>query len=493
MKTILVTLFIFNFFTTLCAGSLTINNDEPLKDLGENFDLEACIKNHDAPIIKLRIEKIALNQFPQFIFSLNDLTELYLIECGLQGPIPVLIGKLNKLEVLDLSHNELSGAVPENIQKLQKLKKLVLSHNKFSSLSNIVRLDCLTHLDVQHNKSLAVWYQALFGQLPQSLLELKANNCSVKARLPALANCRNLELIDFSNNRMEGEIPSNWADFHNLKKINLAYNCLNGYVPQKFWQLYQLESLSISFNQDLAVSVLPEIQHLDNLKCLGLYKCRMQGTLPQELKKTNLKTLVFGPAGDFSESIHAMPSSLDRLYCGLSKNSFDIANFPLLRSFDAHREIIVRNAQNHEFEVKLPISDNFKTNLKNFFKFQTGIASITIYFFNNGVDEGTIHCFYDEQGCRQITLSHVEKESAPIPLDHLLESAATPNNLFARELPDELAACAWELPAWAQELEPIVSEINQEFAQEQKVPSCGDKRVNDGPSEDEPKAKKGKF
>ena len=57
-------------------------------------------------------------------YSIENTTELYLLNSGLRGEIPPEIGNLTNLTFLDLHNNQLIGTIPPEIGNLTKLNYL---------------------------------------------------------------------------------------------------------------------------------------------------------------------------------------------------------------------------------------------------------------------------------------------------------------------------------------------------------------------------------
>ena len=60
-------------------------------------------------------------------YSIENTTELILLNSGLTGSIPTELGNLTNLTVLDLEDNQLSGSIPSEIGNLTNLTYLRLS------------------------------------------------------------------------------------------------------------------------------------------------------------------------------------------------------------------------------------------------------------------------------------------------------------------------------------------------------------------------------
>jgi len=65
-------------------------------------------------------------------YSIENTTELYLLNSGLTGDIPSEIGNLTNLTWLDLGNNGLTGSIPPEIGNLTNLTHLNLRYNQLN-------------------------------------------------------------------------------------------------------------------------------------------------------------------------------------------------------------------------------------------------------------------------------------------------------------------------------------------------------------------------
>lgn len=131
---------------------------------------------------------------------------------GLTGQIPAPVGDVPFLQTLWFRNLPLLfGGIPEEISALKNLESLRLS---FTSLSGAVplffpQLIKLTCLDLSFNK--------LLGVIP-----------------PQLAALPNLKALHLEQNQLTGEIPDIFGNFAGSPDIYLSHNQLTGFVPTTF-------------------------------------------------------------------------------------------------------------------------------------------------------------------------------------------------------------------------------------------------------------------
>ena len=142
-------------------------------------------------------------------YSIENTTELYLLNSGLTGSIPPEIGNLTNLTELVLFQNELTGSIPPEMWNLTNLTKLYLNGNQ------------------------------LTGSIP-----------------PEIGNLTNLERLRLDVNQLTGSIPSEMWNLTNLTNLNLFNNQLTGSIPPEIGSLTNLIYLNLWDNQ--LIGEIPE-------------------------------------------------------------------------------------------------------------------------------------------------------------------------------------------------------------------------------------------
>ncbi|MED6156095.1 Pollen receptor-like kinase 3 [Stylosanthes scabra] len=121
------------------------------------------------------------------LLQIPSLRTISFINNSFSGPIPD-INRIGALKAIYLNTNQFSGSIPPDFfTKLASLKKLWLNDNKFSGNIPV----SLTNL--------------------RFLSELRLDNNDFSGTLPAFS--QPMRIIDFSNNRLEGQIPPSMAGF----------------------------------------------------------------------------------------------------------------------------------------------------------------------------------------------------------------------------------------------------------------------------------------
>ena len=200
-------------------------------------------------------------------YSIENTTELYLLNSGLTGDIPSEIGNLTNLTFLDLHNNQLIGTIPPEIGNLTNLTYLYLSSNQLTGEipPEIGNLTNLTFLGLSYNQ--------LSGIIPDEICNQgdSSPNLSNNQLCPPYPSCivedyvgeqdtsdcvelwgeyysiENTTRLDLSNSGLTGSIPPEIGNLTNLTHLNIRYNQLNGEIPESICDLNINWSSSWSF------------------------------------------------------------------------------------------------------------------------------------------------------------------------------------------------------------------------------------------------------
>ena len=105
-----------------------------------------------------------------------------------------------------------------------------------------------------------------------------------------------MKSIDFSNNKLIGEIPSEVTDLVELVSLNLSRNDLIGPIPATIGQLKLLDSLDLSQNQ-LNGRIPDSLSQIAGLSVLDLSNNTLSGKIPlgTQLQSFNTSTYEGNP------------------------------------------------------------------------------------------------------------------------------------------------------------------------------------------------------
>jgi hypothetical protein len=100
-------------------------------------------------------------------------------------------------------------------------------------------------------------------------------------------------VIDFSNNRLEGNIPESFGRHVSLRVLNLSHNAFSGKIPAQLGSMTDLESLDLSCNQ-LSGEILQGLTDLTFLELLNLSNNYLVRKIPQSRQLSTFDSSSFG-------------------------------------------------------------------------------------------------------------------------------------------------------------------------------------------------------
>ncbi|KAK2657025.1 hypothetical protein Ddye_010077 [Dipteronia dyeriana] len=204
---------------------------------------------------------------PDSIYNLSSVTIFTLPFNQLQGVLPTNLGfTLLSLQVLNIGHNLFTGSLPESLSNASNLVEFDINGSNFTGKVNID-----------------------FGGLPGLWSLVLASNQLGKGEaddlnfLNSLTKCRNLQILDLSDNRFGGVLPDSIGSLSNqLVQLKLGRNRLSGSIPTEIENLVNLTELTMETN-NLAGSIPSVIGNLLMIRRLYLSENNFSGLIPSSI------------------------------------------------------------------------------------------------------------------------------------------------------------------------------------------------------------------
>ncbi|CAO2169233.1 unnamed protein product [Urochloa humidicola] len=272
-------------------------------------------------------------KIPESIGNLRNLTKLDLSYCQFRGPIPSF-AQWPMIYSVDLSSNDLAGSLPsDGYHTLVNLTKLDLSCNRISGAipASLFSHPSLEYLDLWQNNltgnfllypnissnlvSIDVSNNKLQGPIPKSLselvgirsLDLSSNNFTGTVDLSLLKNCKELDYLSISYNKLSvvedgnhsyGEYPIiPWLELascnlshvpmflmnQSIAHLDLSNNNIGGHIPDWIWGIRGPSGYSLNLSHNLFTSVDKNLSRrsvIDDAFDLDLHSNKIKGALP---------------------------------------------------------------------------------------------------------------------------------------------------------------------------------------------------------------------
>ncbi|KAK9061383.1 hypothetical protein SSX86_018564 [Deinandra increscens subsp. villosa] len=277
---------------------------------------------------------------PSFIGNLTSLEVLSLGDCQLGGTFPDIFHRLTNLERVALPGNNLVGTIPPSFFNLSSLEQVFLDNNRITgrlptNLGTII-MPSLVYLSLSDNRLTGPLPSSLLSSPNLTVLDVTRNSLSGKLIITSrdscnfnilslgsngfgsgeddemkfmddLSVCRELGLLDLSNNRLRGFLPESFGNLSTtLYFLSVASNHIFGGLPSSVDNLSGLTSLDLSSNQ-LTGTLPVTIGNLKSLRRLNLTSNSFSGDIPDSLGNMSLLVDLYLTLNEFNGTI---PSSL---------------------------------------------------------------------------------------------------------------------------------------------------------------------------------------
>ncbi|KAK1434730.1 hypothetical protein QVD17_00480 [Tagetes erecta] len=244
---------------------------------------------------------------PVNISRLSKLSSLQLSHNSFNGSFPVEIGYLSNLEELNLAQNDfIPTRLPRIFTRLRKLRKFYMAEaNLIGEMpGNLSGMAALELLDLSQNQ--------INGSIPSDLFMLKSltqvylyqNNLT--GGIPDSIEALNMKIIDLSENKLTGNIPDGFGKLMRLTNLTLMYNQLSGEIPRGIGRLRSLHDIRI-FDNKLSGPLPPDFGRYSELKIFEASRNKFTGNLPENLcyrrKLIGLSVVMIGLSGEIPKSL----------------------------------------------------------------------------------------------------------------------------------------------------------------------------------------------
>ncbi|KAL6193870.1 hypothetical protein ACLB2K_034954 [Fragaria x ananassa] len=228
-------------------------------------------------------DNMFMGELPSSLKNCTNLRAFDLENNELSGPILERLGVgASKLAILILRSNHFNGSMPSQLCHLTSIQVLDLSMNNISG-SIPKCLNNWTSLAKKGNPALTIRHSYISQNGSGSILGLWYDDEISIIWKRRLSNYKStlglLKSIDFSSNRLTGEIPVEITHLLGLISLNVAGNYLTGTISPEIGKLQSLQSLDLSRNQ-ISGSIPPSLLKIYVLGYLNLSYNNLFGKIP---------------------------------------------------------------------------------------------------------------------------------------------------------------------------------------------------------------------
>ena len=104
-----------------------------------------------------------------------------------------------------------------------------------------------------------------YGKTPKVLAAVDFSSNKLQGDIPeSIANLKMINVLNFSNNLLSGHIPSFLRNLTNLESLDLSNNKFSGEIPQQLTELTFLEDFNVSNNQ--LMGFIPQGKQFDTFE-----------------------------------------------------------------------------------------------------------------------------------------------------------------------------------------------------------------------------------
>ncbi|CAN6863833.1 unnamed protein product [Brassica oleracea] len=225
-------------------------------------------------LVDLNLRNNSLSgSLPDMFMHAYELSSIDVSHNRLVGKLPASLTACSSLEVLNVESNEINDTFPFQLNSLQKLQVLVLRSNKFHGMLHHsdgvwFGFPQLKIIDVSHNEFLGTlpsdyflnWTAISLNEDTSIVQTTSGDSEDYRYYISVVFMNKGVSMvmdriltvytaIDFSGNRIHGEIPDSIGLLKELHVLNLSSNAFTGHIPSSLANITALESLDISQNK----------------------------------------------------------------------------------------------------------------------------------------------------------------------------------------------------------------------------------------------------
>jgi len=246
----------------------------------------------------LQLDANELTSTIPFQFSaLKNLEGIHMSHNELTGPVPDFFASFSALKDVDLSFNLLDGFIPPEMAELQSLEALMLDHNalegdfSFFGASPVVQQN-MSFFFAENNQFSGMLDETFFEHFPKlEMVDISDNKFGGSLPSSALSQPR-LVVLDLHDNMFKGTIPFPETLNEKLRFLALHRNLFDGVIPPAVGNLKYVFHLDLSENS-LAGELPIDIGNMTALEYLFVAKNAFDaGPIPEFLSNlSNLEEL----------------------------------------------------------------------------------------------------------------------------------------------------------------------------------------------------------